>query len=444
MKNNKNAVIQTIAAGSIAEEAGMQPGDRILSIDGQPVKDIFDYRFLSTQEKFVLRLQKPDGDLWDIDIEKDEYEDLGVEFAEPLADCERSCSNKCIFCFIDQLPKGMRNTLYFKDDDARLSFLTGNYITMTNMDNDDIDRIIKYRLSPVNVSVHTTNPELRKFMLRNRFAGDVAAKIGKLVSSGISVNCQIVLCRGINDGEELDRSIEELAEMYPGVHSISVVPVGLTKHRKELFDLVSYDRGSSSAVICQLENHSRSFIKKYGSAIVYAADEFYALAGREIPEYNKYEDFPQLENGVGMLSLFKHEFNETLQMMQNIKPGKERVISVATGMLAYEFMAGCAKKMEKLYNGLKIKVYGIKNDFFGESVTVSGLVTGIDMIRQLSGKELGGELLIPANMLRAGERVFLDDVTVEELEKRLAAKVTAVHCSGEDFIRSVLPEEKGA
>lgn len=443
MKNNDNALIKTVAAGSIAEEAGMKAGDRILSIDRKPVNDIFDYHFLSSQEKFVLRLQKPDGDLWDIDIEKDESEDLGIEFAEPLADREKRCSNKCIFCFIDQLPKGMRDTLYFKDDDARLSFLTGNYITMTNMDIKDIERIIKYKLSPVNVSVHTTNPELRRFMLRNRFAGDIAKKIKKLVSSGISVNCQIVLCRGINDGRELDRSIEELAGMYPGVHSISVVPVGLTKHREGLFELSPYDPESSSEVIHQVEEYSRSFIEKYGSSIVYAADEFYTLSGKNMPEYAEYEDFPQLENGVGMLSLFKYEFNESLKTMQGKKISKDKTISIATGLLAYEFISDCAKTLEKLYNGLKINVFGVQNNFLGNNVTVSGLVTGSDIISQLSGKELGCELLIPANMLRAGETVFLDDVTVADLGKRLAVKVTPVRCGGEDFIRSVLSAAKG-
>ena len=438
MKKNEYSSVKSVISGSIAEEAGIEAGDRVVSVDGERVKDILDYRLLTAQEAFILRIRKKDGELWDIDIEKGEYEDLGLEFENPLADCEKSCSNKCIFCFIDQLPPGMRETLYYKDDDSRLSFLTGNYITLTNMNDAELERIIRYRLSPVNVSVHTTNPKLRMQMLKNRFAGNVLERIGKLASAGIEVNCQIVLCRGINDGKELERSIRELSALYPGVHSISVVPVGLTRFREGLYELTPFDRESAHEVLLQLEGLASENMENYGSSLVYPADEFYVLAGSEIPEYNRYEDFPQLENGVGMLSLFRFEFHEELARIKGIQLAENRAVSIATGMLALEFIKNCSDKLEKRFKGLKANVYGIRNDFFGESVNVSGLVTGEDLIKQLQDKELGIELLIPENMLRAGETVFLDDVTVSEVEDRLGVKARIVKTDGTEFIRAAL------
>lgn len=436
MKNN-SMTVQNVLAGSIAEEAGIEKGDVLLSVNGEKVKDVFDYRFLVTEEKLQLEIEKSSGEIWDIDIEKDEYEDLGLEFENPLMDDMKSCSNKCIFCFIDQLPKGMRETLYFKDDDSRMSFLAGNYVTLTNMKDEELDRIIKYRMSPINISVHTTNPELRAFMLNNRFAGNVLERIKKLTDSGITVNCQIVLCRGINDGKELDRSINDLTGLSPGVKSISVVPVGLTKYREGLYKLVPYDKGSSLEVIRQVEGWQKRLINEHGSRIVYLADEFYIMAEIEIPEFGAYEDFPQIENGVGLIAFFKHEFDESLKKTRKKKP-VNRKVSIATGVSSYKYIKEMADILERRFPGLQANVYEIRNKFFGENVTVTGLLTGGDLISQLKGMELGDELLLCRCMLKAGEEVFLDDVTVGMLESALETKVVIVENSGKDFIRKVL------
>ncbi|HHV99881.1 MAG TPA: DUF512 domain-containing protein [Clostridiaceae bacterium] len=439
MKKNTNTVIAAIIPGSIAEEAGLEAGDRIISINGQIINDIFDYKFFITDECLTLKVSKKDGDIWEIDIEKEEYEDLGIEFENPMIDDARSCTNKCIFCFIDQLPPGMRQTLYFKDDDSRLSFLMGNYVTLTNMDDNDIDRIIKYRMSPVNVSVHTTNPDLRVFMLNNRFAGSVMEKINKLVDGGITVNCQIVLCRDINDGQELDRTINDLAELYPGVGSISVVPVGITKYREGLYELKPFDRDSANAVIEQVEKWQEKFLEKYQSRIVYLADELYLLAGRNIPPYEYYEDFPQIENGVGLIAMFDREFHDALaQLGSGMAKCTSRTVSIATGTSSYEFIKHLAEKIEDRCKNIKVNVYKIKNDFFGENVTVTGLLTGKDIAGQLSGRELGDELLISKSTLKSGEEIFLDDYTVSMLEEELGVKVKVVECNGRDFLTSVI------
>ena len=423
--------------GSIAEEAGIEPGDSILAVNDETIKDIFDYRFLAANEELQLEIMKASGEEWCIEIEKDEYEDLGMEFENPMLDEAKSCTNRCIFCFIDQLPGGMRETLYFKDDDSRLSFLTGNYVTLTNVSLEDLDRIIRYRMSPINVSVHTTNPDLRVFMLKNRFAGEVLDRIKRLTEGSIKVNCQIVLCRGINDGEELERTLEDLCRLYPGVNSISAVPVGITKFREGLMELVPYDKLSSIQVIEKVENWQRKLLKKYGSRVVYLADEFYIMAGRELPEYIEYEDFPQIENGVGLISQLRYEFDEAFGMLGEIEAGSRKV-SIATGVSSFKFIKGLAEKLENRFAGLSVKVYEIKNEFFGENVTVAGLLTGRDVFRQLKDKDLGEELLICRCMLRSGEEVFLDDFTVGDMEQGLDIRVTVVENSGRDFIDAVL------
>lgn len=307
VKEKKRIVVKAVDIGSIAEEAGIEPEDSILSINGKGILDVFDYRFLTTNEFLTIEVEKPSREVWEIEIEKDEYEDLGLEFEDSMMDDAKSCTNNCIFCFIDQLPKGMRDTLYFKDDDTRLSFMMGNYVTLTNMKDSDIDRIIKYKMSPINISVHTTNPELRKKMLRNKFAGSIIEKIKKIVEAGITVNCQIVLCRGINDEKELDRTIEDLSQFFPGVLSISVVPVGLTKHRDNLFELQPFDKEASLKVIKQIQDWQLKLLPVHGKRIVYIADEFYIMADAPIPDYAEYEDFPQIENGVGLVSLLRYE-----------------------------------------------------------------------------------------------------------------------------------------
>lgn len=429
--------ITNVISGSIAQEVGLNKGDLILSINGEKISDIFDYRFLIANEAVLLEIQKKDGEIWEVEIEKDEYEDLGIEFENLMLDDAKSCSNKCIFCFIDQLPKGMRKTLYFKDDDSRLSFFMGNYVTLTNMDFGDIDRIIKYKMSPINVSVHTTNPELRVYMLNNMFAGDIMDKIKKLVEGGITVNCQIVLCRDINDGAELDRSIKDLSSLYPGMNSISVVPVGLTKYREGLTVLKPYDRESSEKVIEQVKAWQKKLLMEKGSRVVYLADELYVMAGIQIPDYSEYEDFPQIENGVGLIAMLRQEFDEYLDLL-DFRPEKRRKVSIATSVSSYKYIKELTDVLENKYTDLKVNIYKIRNEFFGENITVTGLITGQDLVKQLFDKDLGEELLISVSMLRSGEEVFLDDYTVDMLEKELGTRVTVVENCGEDFAKKVL------
>ncbi|MCX7746761.1 MAG: DUF512 domain-containing protein [Clostridia bacterium] len=433
---DKKAVIECVLPESIAEEVGIEPGDIILSVNNEKIEDIFDYKFQIANEYLLVEVQKKDEEIWEIEIEKEEYEDLGIEFKSSMIDEAKSCTNQCIFCFIDQLPEGMRKTMYFKDDDSRLSFLTGNYVTLTNMKYNDIDKIINYKMSPINVSVHTTNPELRVFMLKNKFAGEVLEKIKRLTEGGITVNCQIVLCKGINDGTELQRTLADLTALYPGVRSISVVPVGLTKFREGLCELEPFDAAESHKVITEVEKWQERLKERNGTRMVYLADEFYIMAQKEIPGYEDYEDFPQIENGVGLIALFKQEFQETFEKLSYWEE-KGREVSIATGVLAYKFIGEMAKLLEERY-GIKINVYEIKNLFFGENVTVTGLITGGDIASQLKGKELGSELLISRSMLKAGEELFLDDYTIKRLALELNTKVTVIQNSGKEFIEKIL------
>jgi putative radical SAM enzyme (TIGR03279 family) len=440
LKRN-NAAISRIIPGSIAEEAGIETGDAILSINDAQVKDIFDYRFLCTDEIITVKVCKKNRDILEVEISKDEYEDIGIEFDTPLIDKEKSCTNKCIFCFIDQMPPGMRNTLYFKDDDPRLSFLMGNYVTLTNINDSELERIIRYRFSPINVSVHTTNPSLREFMMGNRFAGDVLKKIKRLTQKGITVNCQIVLCKGINDKEQLDRTISDLSGYFPGMNSLSVVPVGITRFREGLYKLIPYDIQSSRQVVEQIERWQQIFMDKHGSRIVYPADEFYIMGGMVLPQYEYYEEFPQIENGVGLVRQFLHEFvKEFENLTRPYAMEKPRTVSIATGVSIYPFIKDICERLEERIEGLCIKVYNIENRFFGENVTVTGLLTGQDICSQLDGRQLGDELLISRSMLKSGEQVFLDDVSVDDIEKMLKVRVRAVENCGSDFIRKVLRE----
>lgn len=436
MKKEVPIVINNVLPDSIAEEAGIEKGDILLTINGESIQDIFDYRFLISDEELTIEIKKEDGEIWEIDIEKFEDEDLGIEFGDELIDEAKSCSNKCIFCFIDQLPKGMRDSLYFKDDDMRLSFLSGNYVTLTNMDDSHIDRIIKYRMSPINISVHTTNPDLRVFMLKNRFAASVMGKIRRLAVSGITLNCQIVLCRGINDGDELHKSLIDLTKLYPAVNSISVVPVGITKHREGLCKIDAYDEASSLEVIDQVEKLQQDFLEKHGSRIVYLADEFYIMADKEIPDYEDYEDFPQIENGVGLIARLIDEFEDYIKNA-SFSVQKKRKVSIVTGVSAYNYISLLAKRLEEKY-GITVYVYKIINDFFGENVTVTGLLTGRDIVAQVSGKELGDEVLICKCMLKADTDILLDDYTVGMLKDALGVEVTPVENSGKSFIDGVL------
>ena len=438
MKNSRHK-ISRVKEGSIAWELELQPGDELLSINGQPIEDVFDYHYLVNDEYIELLVQKPNGEEWELEVEKEFEEDLGLEFENSLMDEYRSCRNKCVFCFIDQMPPGMRETLYFKDDDSRLSFLQGNYVTLTNMSDHDIDRIIHYHLAPINISFQTTNPRLRCEMLHNRFAGDVFPKVQRLFEAGIEMNGQIVLCKGLNDKEELERSIADLTGYLPHLKSVSVVPVGLSKYRDGLYPLEPFTKEDAAQVIDTIEAWQKKLYPEYGLHFIHASDEWYLLAGRELPEEERYDGYLQLENGVGMLRLLDEEVREALKERKGDE--RKRTISFATGRLAYPCIMGYAKEIQKKYPNMDIKGYEIRNDFFGESITVSGLLTGQDILAQLKGQELGEYLLLPCNLLRSGEEIFLDDKTVEEIEQELGVPVKIVEESGADFVTAVLEQE---
>ena len=437
MKREHN--IKFVEPGSIAEELGLEPGDKLLGINDNVVEDVFDYHYYVNDEELVLLIQKANGEEWELEIEKDYEEDLGIQFEQGLMDEYRSCRNKCIFCFIDQMPKGMRDTLYFKDDDSRLSFLQGNYITLTNMSDHDIDRIIQYHLEPINISIHTMNPTLRCEMLHNRFAGDALKKVDKLYEAGIRMNGQIVLCKGINDGKELDYSIQELSKYLPYMESVSVVPVGLTKYRDNLYPLEAFDKSDAESVLDTIETWQERIYKETGSHFIHAGDEWYILAERDLPSEESYDGYLQLENGVGMLRLLVDEFEDAYQNLQ----GDDRYgeLAIATGVLAYPYLKEMLEKLQGKFPNVKVHLYRIKNKFFGEKITVAGLITGRDLLEQLKGTPLGERLLIPCNMLRDGEEVFLDDVTVQELKETLQVQVDIVKSSGQDFVKAVIGEK---
>lgn len=441
MKKNKGHVIKAIDSGSIAEELELEPGDKLLTINGNEVEDIFDYEYYVDSESMVMLVEKADGELWELEIEND-YEDLGITFENGLMSDYKSCSNKCIFCFIDQMPPGMRETLYFKDDDSRLSFLQGNYITLTNMKDHDIQRIIDFKLAPINISVHTTNPELRCRMLHNRFAGTALKKIDTLYEAQIPMNGQIVLCKGFNDGEELERSIRDLSGYLPYMQSVSVVPVGLSKYRDGLEQLEPFGKEDAARTIDMIENWQKKLYKEHGLHFIHASDEFYILAERELPEEERYDGYPQLENGVGMLRLLDTEVTEALDMLSgDMKEASEagsEELSLATGLLAYPYLKQQIEKITARYPQKKIHLHTIRNEFFGELITVAGLITGQDIMKQLSGKKLGGRLLLPACMFRSGEEVFLDDVTRTEVQNALQVPVNIVKSSGQDLVNAIL------
>lgn len=432
----KGHVIQKIQPGSIAEEMELAPGDRLIAINNKEIEDVFDYQYLVNDDTILLLVQKADGEEWELEIEKDYDEDLGIEFANGLMDEYKSCRNKCMFCFIDQMPEGMRETLYFKDDDSRLSFLQGNYITLTNMSDRDIDRIIEYRLSPINISFHTTNPELRCKMLNNRFAGEALKKVDRLNEAGVVMNGQIVLCKGVNDGAELDRSIRDMAKYIPNLQSVSIVPVGLTKFRDGLYPLEPFTKEDAVEVLELIHRWQKKLKEEHGMNFIHAGDEWYILAGMEVPEAETYDGYRQLENGVGMVRLLKDEVEEELAGLAG--DARERHVSLATGVLAYDIIREILEKIQKLFPNVRVELYRIENNFFGSRITVSGLLTGGDLIEQLQGKELGTKLLLPCNVLRSGEDVFLDDVTLEELEKALQVSTDIVKSSGHNLVRAIL------
>ncbi len=442
MNNKKQHIVKCVKKGSIAEELEIEVGDKILAIDNSEIEDIFDYQFLTQDTYIEMLIEKTDGEQWLLEIDKEMDEDLGIEFENGLMDEYRHCHNKCIFCFIDQMPKGMRETLYFKDDDSRLSFLQGNYVTLTNMSEHDVDRICKYHLSPINISFQTMNPELRCKMLNNRFAGDALKKVDKLNDAGIIMNGQIVLCKGVNDGKELEFSIRELMKYIPNLESVSVVPVGLSKYREGLYPLEPFNKEDAKEVINMIHGFQKECYEKYGIHFIHASDEWYILAEEELPEEERYDGYLQLENGVGMLRLLLTEFEETMEERKAqgyVAKFEKRELSMVTGLLAYPYIQKMCDEMMEAYQNLKIHVYPITNDFFGEMITVSGLLTGQDIREQLKGKELGESLLLPQNVLRSGEDVFLDDLTLGDLEKALQVPINIVKSSGCDFVDAIVP-----
>ena len=431
-------IVSAVTPGSIAEEMEIEPGDVLVSVNGQEPEDVFDYRYLMNEEEVLVVIRKPDGEEWELEIEKEYEDDLGMEFENGLMDDYRSCRNKCMFCFIDQLPKGMRDTLYFKDDDSRLSFLQGNYLTLTNMSEHDLEKIIYYKLSPINISFQATNPELRCKMLHNRFAGDVMDKVRRLKEAGIMMNGQIVLCRGVNDGEELDRSIRDLVTLMPELQSVSVVPVGLTRYRDGLYPLEPFTKEDACKVLDLIHSWQEKLLKEYGTHFIHAGDEWYILAERPMPEETTYDGYLQLENGVGMVRLLKEEVDAYLKKL----PGddRKRRVTIATGELAAPYLREHAASIQKKYPGVEVQVITVKNEFFGGKITVAGLITGQDLVNQLRGKDLGEELLLTTNMLKSDEPVFLDDMTVEQLQTALQIKVSIVESSGNDFVNCILNE----
>ncbi len=428
-----------IKAGSIAESLGIRRGDVLLSINGEPVGDILDYLFLTQSGSVDLLIRKQTGEEWLYEIEKDEDEDPGLVFGSGLTDSYKRCANKCIFCFIDQLPKGMRETLYFKDDDSRLSFLQGNYVTLTNMSDADLDRIIRYRLSPINISFHTADPALRCRMLGNRHAGDIMKKADRLAHAGIRMNGQIVLCSGVNDREELDRTLNALTGLVPSLMSVAVVPVGITRYRDGLYPLSPLTREDARRALSQIEAFQIQMLRSTGTRFVYAADELYLLAGEPIPEEKAYDGYPQLENGVGMMRLLEEEIRDYLR--DAVPVGASGRVSIVTGTLAADFIKRMSGLVREKEPGLEVAVYGVRNEFFGETITVSGLLTGGDIIRALRNEPLGERLLLPINMLRAGERVFLDDMTVENVEEELGVRVVVTDQDGASFCQALTGAE---
>ncbi|MDD6312453.1 MAG: DUF512 domain-containing protein [Firmicutes bacterium] len=424
--------ITAVDPGSVAEKAGITAGEKLISINGNEIIDVLDYRFYITEKTVVMKLLR-DGAEREVKLKKPQYDDVGLEFSSFLMDEKRSCRNKCIFCFIDQNPHGMRESIYFKDDDTRLSFLMGNYVTLTNTSFEELDRIIKMHISPVNVSVHTTNPELRVKMLGNRFAGDIMEKLKYLANGGISLNCQIVLCKGVNDGDELVATVKELAALCPAVESIAVVPAGLTRHRKGLFPLISFTPEETAGVIRDIEKLQQEFLNRFDTRLVFAADEMYIRAGLELPSAEDYEGFPQLDNGIGLIRSMEDDVSALLEDLSAETEGRRIRVTLATGKAAEEFMRSTCARICSVLTRIDCTVVGVENEFFGPEVTVAGLLTGSDYYEALKNMDLGDALLIPAVSLRHERDKFLDDVTVESLSEKLGINIIPVE-EGADIV----------
>ncbi|WP_238904652.1 DUF512 domain-containing protein [Clostridium sp. YIM B02506] len=437
MKNK----ITSVEPNSLGEELGIEVGDYLVSINDTPVKDIIDYKFLMNDEYIEVEIEKSDGEVWILEADKDIQEDLGVDFESSIMDKAKSCSNKCIFCFIDQLPGGMRDTLYFKDDDSRLSFLQGNFVTLTNMKEEDIDRIISYRISPINVSVHTTDPKLRVQMLNNRFAGNLYDRLKRLAEAEIEINAQIVVVPGINNGEELKRTVEDLYKLYPSVQNVAAVPIGITKHRKGLKELEIFNKDTAKKEIEDLKKLQQKYIKEIGAPFVRLSDEFYVLAEMNLPSEDFYGEYDQLEDGIGMITLFRKYIKDSLNYLSNKNKGS---FTIASGVSAYKELLWASEVIKEANPNIILDVYEIKNYFFGETITVAGLLTGKDIIEQLKGKIKTDYLILSSNMFRKGyelsnskEQIMLDDMKIIDIEKALNIKVIVVDYTGEDLIDKI-------
>ncbi len=434
----KKAVVKSVDPYSIAEDCGIEKGDIITKINNKEFEDVLDFRYLTSDDYYSVEVTKKDGTVEEIEVYNDMYEQFGCEFENSLMDEPKTCRNKCIFCFMDQLPQNMRSTMYFKDDDVRLSFLEGNYVTLTNLSEGDIERLCSLKVSPINVSVHATDAALRCKMLNNRFAGNVLSVMKRFSDAGIFMNAQIVLCKGINDGENLKKSLYDLGTLFPYIRSISVVPVGLTGYRDNLFCLEPFEKEDCIKVISEVENYQRDFIQKFGTRLVYLGDEFYIKAGMDLPDFDSYEEFLQIENGVGLMRTLEREIHDILD--DGIAPCIPCSKSIATSEIAYDYICSFVDKIKEKCPSLSVNVFKIKNNFFGGKITVTGLLCGCDIIKQLKGKNLGEYLLLSASMFKSDCDILLDDVTKEDIEKALNVKIIINDNSGEDFVRTVLAE----
>lgn len=431
-------VVKSVVPYSIAEECAIEKGDIIDKIDGNEIKDFLDFKFYTASDYYVLTVIKKDGEVEEIEVYNDDYEELGVEFENQLMDEPRRCKNNCIFCFMDQLPKDVRPTMVFKDDDVRLSFLQGNYVTLTNLTEEDIERIIRLKISPINVSVHATDPQVRHMMLKNPNAKKCLDIMKRFRDGGIYMNGQIVLCKGINDGEILEKTITDLEELYPYIKSISIVPVGLSRHREGLFPLKEFTSDDLSEVIDLVSPYQQEFLEKYGTSLVYLSDEFYIKSGRRLPSYEHYEDFPQIENGVGMAAVFIKEFNDCMDSDDEYDVTKVKKKTIVTSKIMHKILSDMIEKMEEKWGKLPVELVEITNNFFGENIIVTGLICGSDIVSQLKCRDLGEEILLCDNMIKGGTELFLDDYTVSMVEKELDTKVVLVANDGWDFVESVM------
>jgi len=426
--------ISKIKPKSIAEELEIEVGDTLISINGTEIKDIIDYKFLLSDDYVEVEIEKIDGEVWTLEVEKDYEEDLGIEFEKEIMDEAKSCCNNCLFCFVDQLPKGMRKTLYFKDDDSRLSFLQGNFVTLTNMTDQDIDRIIRYRISPINVSVHTTNPALREKMLNNKFAGNIYQRLEKLASAGIKMNCQIVLCPGYNTGEELINTVNDLYKLYPAIENVAAVPVGVTSFRKNLKEITLYNAKSANEELDNISDFQRMALTKTQAPFIRLSDEFYVLSGNEIPGTEFYGDFDQIEDGVGMIRLFRDCIAKDLKKLKMEGKGSFTLI---TGTLAYEEILKAANSIHAKNSKVKLNVCKVRNVFFGETITVAGLLTGQDVMNQIEVDSVLDYIIMPRNMFKSGENIMLDDVTIDDFKKYFKKEIIICDYKGEDLIQLI-------